>query len=676
MKTYLKTLGRMFSHHITRFLSIIFIVFIAVGFSSGIGSSNTKIDRSLEDYYEGANMSDLIVKNEEGVFSEEDIAAVRALVEEEGYFAEISTGLSVDVNVKIGESDRLTRLYFLDDFSLESDDWAVNIPQITLEEGIVPAEDEFAALSLVSNTKIDGVSAGARVTLDFVDILRQLLGQQGMGEDEIDGMLSIIEMIYPDGLKEDIVVCGTLDSPLIFAADGEPSYTNGEDVEIPETGAGLGDLEIIQSALYFSSDIIPTVLSSFLGTGDIYISLADDEDVPALFAGGYEEVVDDLSAKIADLFVAEPEEGAEAEEAGAESTVRVISLYDNFSVFSLHSYSGKVEALGWVLVVAFIFVTALVVFSNISRLMEEERSQVACMRTLGYSPFKIIFKYALFAAVAAGIGGFVAYFVGAGVSIFVYEVFNYSYLMPPMSGYFDVAFFLVVFCIIVFTIMAATLVSGIKMMTVAPADLLRPKPPKAGKKVIFERMPWLWNLLSFKYKSTVRNVLRYKSRFLMTVIAVAFSMALVMGGLAILDLCTTGVINSVSIIGIAILIIAFAGLLTAVVIYTMTNINISERNRELATLMVLGYHDGEVSGYIYREVYIDTLIGVIFGYPLAALLIWVVFEMIGLGTLGGVSWYMWLAAPLLVALFTWIVTLLLRRKIVRVDMNESLKAIE
>ena len=112
------------------------------------------------------------------------------------------------------------------------------------------------------------------------------------------------------------------------------------------------------------------------------------------------------------------------------------------------------------------------------------------------------------------------------------------------------------------------------------------------------------------------------------------------------------------------------------VIYTLTNINISERSRELATLMVLGYYDGEVSGYIYREIYIDTLIGVIFGYPLAALLIWVVFDMIGLGTLGGISWYMWLVAPAVVALFTWIVTLVLRRKIVGVDMNESLKAIE
>ena len=112
------------------------------------------------------------------------------------------------------------------------------------------------------------------------------------------------------------------------------------------------------------------------------------------------------------------------------------------------------------------------------------------------------------------------------------------------------------------------------------------------------------------------------------------------------------------------------------VIYPLTNINLSERNRELATLMVLGYHDKEVSGYIYREIYIDTVIGILFGYPLAALLIGVVFNMIGLGTLGGVSWFMWLIAPFVILLFTFLVTILLSRKIVKIDMNESLKAVE
>ena len=130
------------------------------------------------------------------------------------------------------------------------------------------------------------------------------------------------------------------------------------------------------------------------------------------------------------------------------------------------------------------------------------------------------------------------------------------------------------------------------------------------------------------------------------------------------------------ILGIAAVIVVFAGLLTGVVIYTLTNINISERNWEIATLMVLGYYDREVTGYIYREVYINSLIGIVFGYPMSVLMLLLVFRTMGFGSLGTVSWFMWLILPLTVLLFTGIVTLVLRRKIVKIDMNESLKAIE
>ena len=229
---------------------------------------------------------------------------------------------------------------------------------------------------------------------------------------------------------------------------------------------------------------------------------------------------------------------------------------------------------------------------------------------------------------------------------------------------------------IVAVTLVATALAGRKLTGDTPANLLRPKAPKAGKKVFLERIPFIWNMLSFKYKSTTRNVLRYMSRFLMTVIAVAFSMALVMAGLALLDLCLFHGLNSPSVMAVAVVIVIFAGLLTAVVIYTLTNINISERNREIATLMVLGYHDKEVAGYIYREVYIDTAVGILFGYPLSALLIWGVFLAMGMGMVGGVNWFVWLIAPVIVFAFTAVVTLLLKRKIVKIDMNESLKAIE
>ena len=245
-----------------------------------------------------------------------------------------------------------------------------------------------------------------------------------------------------------------------------------------------------------------------------------------------------------------------------------------------------------------------------------------------------------------------------------------------MAPSVTVVFYIITLALIVAATLVATALSGIELTGERPANLLRPKPPRAGKKVILERIPVLWNRLSFRYKSTMRNVLRYKSRFLMTVISVAFSTALVMAGLGLLDMCLFQDFGSGAIMGISAVIVVFAGVLTAVVIYTLTNINISERNREIATLMVLGYYDREVTGYIYREVYVNSAIGIVFGYPLSALLLWLVFKVMGIGSLAKVSWFTWLIAPVVVLLFTGLVTLILYRKIVKVNMNDSLKAIE
>ena len=107
-----------------------------------------------------------------------------------------------------------------------------------------------------------------------------------------------------------------------------------------------------------------------------------------------------------------------------------------------------------------------------------------------------------------------------------------------------------------------------------------------------------------------------------------------------------------AIIGIAAVVLAYAGLLTAVVINTLTTTNISERERGIATLMVLDYHDYEICGYIYREIYISTFLGILLGYPVGVWLATLVFKTIGFGTVANVSWFMWLFVPLIVFGFT------------------------
>ena len=676
MKTYLKTLERMYKKHVMRFLSIVFIVVVSVGLISGLGSSTEYIKNSLNGYYVSANTSDFVFKSTEGSFSQEEIDAVKGRYGSDN----ANMGMSLDVTMSFGEEKGVARLYFRD-----FKDWTVNVPRFvsgkTYKELASEEGNGVQILCADETVGLKTLEEGTKVTLDFKDILLQSADQAG---NEIDENVSErLDRLSPVECE----VAGIVVDALAFTQDGEPSYIQEEGAATPDMVNALASLNTIDYIFYIPVRVLPVyrdllsdaeatmaerfpdMVESMLGhslnetllptAGDIYAAISD-RTVFKSFSGNYETYIN----------------GEEAFWKDTLSDFEAITLYDNYTYYSLNSYADKVLYIGIVFLVAFVLVTSLVVSSNMSRLMDEERGQIACLRTLGYSGFKIITKYMLFALVATGIAGVASYFVGLGLANLIYYVFNYSYVMPELASHVAILFYLITYFAIVAAIVATTLFTGLRLVNEKPAALLRPRTPKAGKKVILERIPFLWNRLSFKYKSTMRNVLRYRSRFFMTVIAVACSMGLVLAGLALLDLCLFHDFGSGAIMGLAFVIVIFAGLLTMAVIYTLTGINISERNREIATLMVLGYYDKEVTGYIYREVYINTLIGIVFGYPVGAFLIWIVFKVMNFGAIGGVSWFMWLIAPFVVLLFTFLVTCVLRHKIVKIDMNESLKANE
>lgn len=495
MKTYLKTLARMFKKHLLRFLSLIFMLLISVGFISGIGSAQDKINYSMSDYYKAQTVSDFIIKSKSASgFTPDDIKTVEALFEG----AEINTGNSIDIPTV---EKRSLRLYFLD-----FDNWTVNMPDLI--EGEKPA-DKTQVYAERSDNVIKGYDVGEEVSIDL----------SGYG--------------LPVPLK--VTVSGIIQSPLTFARDGEPSYNNPEDIEVPDVTTGTKDMDCLENILYVSKELMP-----YLPTGDIYVAVKNRGTFNA-FSRSYNKLAEEGAEKIS----------------GALENVKVLTLKDNYSFKSLYSYGEKIANIGYVLMVAFLLVTALVVLSTMTRLIDEERSQIACLKTLGYSSVSIVSKYLLFALIATGIGGFGAYFVGMGITQLVCVVFNYSFSMPPISRHVAVVFYIITLTVLVLGTLIATAVSGFRMAGERPAELLRPKPPKAGKKVIIEKMPFIWNKLPFKYKSTVRNVLRYKSRFIMTVAAVAFSTALVLVGLALLDLCLFHDFGSGAIMGIAAVIIVY-----------------------------------------------------------------------------------------------------------------------
>ena len=619
VKTYFKTVRRMFRHQLIRLLSLIGVILISIGFISGIGSPTDMIQDSIENYYRDRNVSDFIVKSKSGNFTDDQISAVRA-----HYGANnVNTGLSVDMQTS---EKRSLRLYFLD-----FDAWDINVPELVDGEKVT-GDESNCVYAEVSDNVIKGYAVGENVEIDLGKALN-----------------------LPMEYQLSVTVKGIVKSPLTFGKDGEPSYNNPEDTEVPDNMVKLGKLDLLENVLYCPSSLLPVQVN-----GDLYIT-AGDRGLFASFSDGYKAYVEKEKSQLTALL---------------GDDIEIITLYDNYSFKSVLSSADKVRGIGNILMMIFIAVSLLVVLSSMMRLMEEERAQIACLKTLGYSSFSIVARYLLFALVALLAGGGGGFFVGYGVSRLMCYVFDYSYDMPPISVVVNPSYYFLSVGVVAAITLMAIFILGMRMTGDTPANLLRPKPPKKGKRVFLENIPFLWNRLAFKYKSSLRNVLRYKMRFFMMLVSVAVSAGLVFAGLALLDMCLFDDFGSPAIIGIAVVVVVFAGLLTAVVINTLTTINISERNREIATLMVLGYLDGEICGYIYREIYISTSIGILFGYPVGIGLATLIFKTIGFGTVGDVSWFMWLLVPVVVFGFTLLVSLILRPKIVKTKMNESLKAVE
>ena len=618
VKTYFKTVRRMFKKHLIRLFSLIGIVLISIGFISGIGSPTDMIKDSIENYYIKQNVSDFIVKSKTGGFTDEQISAVKSRYGENN----VETGTSLDI--RTGEK-RSLRLYFLD---LENT--AINESELVEGEKIT-SDDENCVYAEVKDNVIKGYSVGDKVEIDLA---------------------SALNLPLP---KINVTIKGIVKSPLTFGNDGEPSYNNPEDTEIPDNMAEINKLDLLENILY-----CPIEICNFLPKGDLYIK-AENRKLFKSFSSGYEKYVEKEKIELTRLL---------------GEDVRIITLYDNYSFKSIIASADKVRGIGNILMVIFIAVTLLVVLSSMMRLMDEERSQIACLKTLGYGSVSIVVRYVFFALVALAAGGGVGFFVGYGVSWLMCFVFGYGYSMPPVSIVVNPGYYFLSLGVIIAVTLIAVFSLGMRLTNNAPADLLRPKPPKKGKRILLEKIPFIWKRLSFKYKSSMRNVFRYKTRFFMMLVSVGVSAGLVFAGLALLDMCLFDDFGSPAIIGIAVVVVVFAGLLTAVVINTLTTINISEREREIATLMVLGYHDGEICGYIYREIYISVFLAIIVGYPIGIGLATLVFKTIGFGTVGNVSWFMWLFVPVVVFVFTLLVTLLLRPKIIKTKMNESLKSVE
>jgi len=242
-------------------------------------------------------------------------------------------------------------------------------------------------------------------------------------------------------------------------------------------------------------------------------------------------------------------------------------------------------------------------------------------------------------------------------------------IFPSVGAYYAA-------CMLIF-MLAVAFWRSYAMAREKPANLFSVKAPKPGGKILFERIPLFWNKLKYKYKSTLRNIFRYKVRFFMTVFSMLLATALVFCGLALsfaLKKTDPGFTNTIS--PISTIVVIAAVLLNTLVVYNITNINIEERKREIATLKVLGYRNIEVIGYIFREILLLTVLGVLMGLPVGYGAMAFIFNYLKFGGIEFVGWYVWFIAAALAMVSLGFADLLLFRKLLKTDMNGSLKIVD
>lgn len=491
----LKNLLREIKRTFTKFLSIFAICALGVAFFAGIRATSPDMKEAGDRLYNTYNLSDISVISTSGLTADN----IRDLESIEGIQA-VRASLFVDAMARgTGEKEKNLRLYsmpiklkseyaplidLIPDYGIDtSPEYEMNGVEIV--SGRMPLNDTEIALdntlegSLVKQLgdEITLTTAGGSVTLRVVGFIRSPMyislferGTSSIGNGTSDGF----------------------------------AYASGNAI------SGLGTKLPVMS-----------LLNTYYTRADIVIS---GKEGLSAYSDEYEALVNEVTDRIEDY----------ASTQSGTWYVQGRSGNPGYSDYSENT--DRIAAVGDVFPLIFFIVAALVCLTTMTRMVEEQRIEMGTMKALGYGGWQIAMKYAAYAMSACISGGVVGAIIGFKLFPYVimkgYSIMYYlGKLETPYRA--DIAF-MAIAAMAVCTA-AATFSACYASLREVPATLMRPKAPKAGRRVLLERIPFIWKKLSFTSKVTVRNLFRYKKRFFMSVIGIAGSGALLVTAFGLND---------------------------------------------------------------------------------------------------------------------------------------------
>ncbi|GHV80526.1 ABC transporter permease [Spirochaetia bacterium] len=196
----------------------------------------------------------------------------------------------------------------------------------------------------------------------------------------------------------------------------------------------------------------------------------------------------------------------------------------------------KIADLARVFPLFFLLVALLVVLTTMTRMVEEERTQIGVLKALGYKKRVIAAKYLVYCGITGILGSAVGMISGFwGLPLIIYNAFGTMYRLPPLVLELNWSFGLMACGAVLLCTMGATVYASYSSLWEKPSALMRQKPPRAGKRIFLESLPFIWKHMKFTYKVTARNLMRYKKHFFMTVTGIAGCTALMLTGFGLRD---------------------------------------------------------------------------------------------------------------------------------------------
>ncbi len=465
-----------------RFLSLICMAFLGVGFYAGIQSSSPDMLKTLDNFYDENNVYDISVISNVGL-TEDDLL-------------KLSKIKNVELAINIQEKDTYLEIEE-NNYVVKLIEYNSQMNNVYIKEGRLPKNNNEVS---VDNALLE------------------------------NNNLKLGDSITIDGKKYSIV--GNVISPLYFSA------------ERPNSNLGSGKVDyyiyVYNGSLDLEaySNIYITVKGAkkHLTNSDSYkklinnvkngIDLIKDKQQDIRYDELYSDIIE--TSEMYGISIDESK--------FIKPKWYIYDRLDNTSYKELINASDNLKKIGNIFPIIFFAISVLVSLISMMRMIEEDRVENGTLKSLGYNSFHITLKYVIYSLLATTIGSSVGAIFGSYmIPSVIWNIYKKIFFIPKFiyllkSDYNALGLWICILCIC-----GTSVIVCIKNLREVPANLMRPKPPKSGKKILLERINFIWKKLKFSDKITIRNIFRYKSRVITTILGIAGCTSLILAGFGLKD---------------------------------------------------------------------------------------------------------------------------------------------